>query len=298
VQGPGQSPSVASTVRISGPPPPAGDAGFALRVSWMESLRAHWPEYLMEAALLGLFMISACSFGVLLDHPEFLVSQVLPDPTVRRFLGGMAMGLTAIALIYSPWGKQSGAHLNPSVTLTFWRLGKVRKADACFYALAQFAGGIAGVLAAAVPLTPWLEHRAVNYAVTQPGPGGVWSAALGELVISFLMMSMVLYATSTARLEPYTGLFAGALVAAYITFEAPHSGMSMNPARTFGSAIVAGQYRALWLYFTVPPLAMLAAAELRLRLVGARAAARCAKFRHAADKRCIFCGYQPAEKNA
>jgi aquaporin Z len=257
-----------------------------------QALRTHWPEYLMEAALLGLFMVSACAFGVLLDHPDSPVLAALPDPFVRRILGGIAMGLTAIVLIYSPWGKQSGAHMNPSITLTLLRLDKVKPWDALFYVLAQFAGGVAGVLVAYVALRAWLPHRAVNYVVTLPGPGGLGPAFLGELVISFLMMSMVLYATSTPKLEPYTGLFAGVLVAICITFEAPLSGMSMNPARTLGSAFVAGNYTALWLYFLAPPLAMLGAAELRLRLLGARAA-RCAKFRHAPDKRCIFCGYRP-----
>jgi aquaporin Z len=260
----------------------------------MQALRTHWPEYLMEAALLGLFMVSACTFGVLLDHPDSPVPAALPDPFARRILGGMAMGLTAIALIYSPWGKQSGAHMNPSITLAFLRLDKVKPWDALFYVLGQFAGGIAGVLVAYVALRTWLAHRAVNYVVTQPGPGGLGPAFLGELVISFLMMSMVLYATSTPGIERYTGLCAGALVATYITLEAPLSGMSMNPARTFGSAFVAGEYTALWLYFLAPPLAMLGAAELRLRLAGGRAAAHCAKLRHAPEKRCIFCGYRPA----
>jgi aquaporin Z len=246
----------------------------------------------MEAALLGLFMVSACTFGVLLDHPDFPVAQRWPDPFTRRVLGGLAMGLTAIALIYSPWGRQSGAHMNPSITLTFFRLGKVKPWDAVFYVLAQFGGGLAGVLLAYAALRPWLPHRAVNYVVTQPGPGGVGPAFLGETLISFLMMSMVLLATNTARFEPYAGLLAGALVAAFIAFEAPLSGMSMNPARTLGSAFAAGNYTALWLYFLAPPLAMLGAAELRLRLAGARATTHCAKFRHAAEKRCIFCGYR------
>src|SRR5499427_4542944 len=100
----------------------------------------HWPEYLKEAACLGLFMVSACSFTVLLQHPASAIRQMLPSAFVRRFLTGVAMGLTAIALIYSPWGKQSGAHLNPSVTLTFFRLGKIAPWDAAFYFLAQFVG--------------------------------------------------------------------------------------------------------------------------------------------------------------
>lgn len=94
------------------------------------ALTQHWPEYLMEAAELGLFMISAGALGVLLEYPGSPVHQALPSPALRRVLMGLAMGATAIAIIYSPLGKQSGAHFNPSVTLTFFRLGKVRGWDA------------------------------------------------------------------------------------------------------------------------------------------------------------------------
>jgi aquaporin Z len=100
----------------------------------------------MEAAGLAFFMISAGLFGTLLGYPGSPVHQAIDEPFLRRALMGLAMGLTAIAIIYSPWGKQSGAHINPSVTLTFLRLGKVAKWDALFYVVAQFAGGVFGVL--------------------------------------------------------------------------------------------------------------------------------------------------------
>ena len=84
-----------------------------------EALSAHWPEYLAEAAGLGFFMVSACAFGTLLGHPDSPVVRVLPDPVARRVLMGLAMGVTAVGLIYSPWGQRSGAHFNPATTLTF-----------------------------------------------------------------------------------------------------------------------------------------------------------------------------------
>jgi aquaporin Z len=107
----------------------------------------HWPEYLIEGACLGLFMISTCSFTVLLQHPGSAIRQLLPSPSVRRLLTGVAMGLIAIALIHSPWGRRSGAHLNPSVTLTFFRLGKMELWDVCFYAGGSGISGLAGPLA-------------------------------------------------------------------------------------------------------------------------------------------------------
>ena len=84
----------------------------------MDALKSHWPEYLIEGACLGLFMISAFSFGTIFEHPASLIHQTLPHPLIKRFLMGLAMGGTAIAIIYSPWGKQSGAHINPSTTLS------------------------------------------------------------------------------------------------------------------------------------------------------------------------------------
>ncbi|HWT03737.1 MAG TPA: aquaporin [Pyrinomonadaceae bacterium] len=257
------------------------------------ALRNHWPEYLIEAAGLSLFMISACLFAALLFHPASPIHTAIGSPTFARILVGAMMGLTAIAIIYSPLGKRSGAHINPAVTLTFFRLGKIEPWDACFYVLAQFAGGTVGVLIAALILGPAVADPSVNYVATVPGASGAGAAFVAELVISFILMSVVLLASNARRLERLTGLFAGALVAMYISVEAPISGMSMNPARTFASALPAHVWTALWVYFTAPPLGMLLAAEVYTRVKKGRAAAvACAKLHHRNNQRCIFrCGH-------
>jgi aquaporin Z len=255
------------------------------------ALASHWPEYLMEAAGLGLFMVSACGWGAFLEYPGSPARAAVTDSDVRRLLMGLLMGLTAIGLIYSPWGKRSGAHLNPSVTLTFLRLGKVAPWDAVFYILAQFAGGLLGVAAAAAFLGRALAHPAVNYVATTPGAGGAALAFLAEATISFGLMGMVLVVSNTERLARFTGVFAGGLIAAYIALEAPLSGMSMNPARTVGSAVPANAWTALWVYFTAPLLGMLLAAEAYGRIRGAQRVI-CAKLHHHNSPRCIFrCGY-------
>lgn len=255
----------------------------------ISALREHWPEYLMEAAGLGIFMVSACVFGTILEHPGSATHQALPVPFLRRVLMGVAMGLTAIGIVYSPWGKQSGGHLNPAMTLTFFKLGKIKPWDTVFYVAAQFAGGIAGVLLVRLFLDRFLAHPAVNFVVTAPGSTGEAVAFAGEFIISFVLMAAVLVVSNTQHIARFTGLFAGALIAVYITFEAPFSGMSMNPARTIGSAFSANVWTALWVYFLAPPLAMLTASEVYVRTRGRQAVA-CAKLHHQNDRRCIHCG--------
>lgn len=257
-----------------------------------KALQQHWPEYLIEAAGLGLFMVSACVFVALLEHPDSPLRQALEDPLLRRALIGLAMGLTAIAIIYSPWGKRSGAHLNPAVTLTFFRLGRVAPWDAGMYVLAQFVGAVAGMVVSGWLLgAPVLADARVNYVVTVPGGHGVLGAFVAEALITFGLMLTILLVSNKHALNRYTGLVAGALVALYITIEAPLSGMSMNPARTFGSALAADLWTAIWIYFTAPPLGMLAAAEVYLRWCG-HGAVLCCKLHHDNDQRCIFrCRY-------
>lgn len=255
------------------------------------SLRRHWPEYGIEAAGLAIFMASALSFSVLLQHPASPVRGLLPSPLARQALMGVVMGGTGMALVYSPWGMRSGAHFNPALTFAFYRLGRVETPDALFYMAAQFVGGLAGVAGAALVIGPLGADPHVRFAVTVPGALGVGAAFAAETAISAGLMFTVLLVSNAPGWNRFTGIFAGSLVALYITFEAPLSGMSMNPARTLGSAARAGVFDHLWVYFAAPALGMLLAAELYLRSLGA-ARVRCAKLHHENEQRCIFrCGY-------
>src|SRR5271170_5103862 len=162
-------------------------------LSFSGSLSHHWPEYLMEAAALGIFMISAGVFTTLLETPASFLHLALPNGDVRRGLIGVAMGATAMGLIYSPWGKRSGAHMNPAVTITFFRLGKIPHWDAVFYIVFQFLGGLAGVMLTALALGKFFTRPPVNYVATVPGPAGIIAAFAGEIFIAFIMMAMILY---------------------------------------------------------------------------------------------------------
>jgi aquaporin Z len=249
-----------------------------------------WREYAIESALIALFMLSAAAMTSLIEHPASAVRQAIDNPLLRRLLMGTAMGFTAASLIYSPWGRRSGAHFNPSVTLTFYRLNKITGRDAACYITAQFAGGVLGIAAAACALHPWITSPAVNYVATLPGDAGDALAFAAEAVISFLLMTVVLNVSNSARFTRFTGIAAALLVAMFITLEAPLSGMSMTPARTLGPDVVCRMARGLWLYFIAPPLGMLAAAEIYVRVRGLDAI-HCAKLHHGAGP-CIFkCGF-------
>jgi aquaporin Z len=259
----------------------------------LTALRTHWPEYLIEGWALGTFMVAAGLVATALGSQESSLSTVIVDPMLRNVLAGVAMGLTAIALIHSPWGKRSGAHMNPAVTLTFLRLGKTNGWDALFYIVAQVVGGTVGVLLVAALFGPAFTAAPVSYAATMPGVNGPAAAFVAELAISAGLMFVVLSLSATERFARFTGFAAGILVALYITFESPLSGMSMNPARTFASAAPGMLWDYYWIYVLAPLLGMLAAAQLFLAIRGWRKLA-CAKLLHPADQRCIHCGYDPA----
>ncbi|MBI1369831.1 MAG: aquaporin family protein [Planctomycetes bacterium] len=260
----------------------------------------HWRQYLMEAALLGAFMISACVFAIALEHPASPIRRTIESAFLRRAIMGLAMGATAIALIYSRWGRRSGAHMNPAVTLSFLRLGRIGRGDAAGYILAQFVGAIVGVALISSLMRSAVSDPAVNFVATHPGVAGAVAAWFAECAIAALLMTTVLCINRHPALAPYTGWFAGLLVALYITFEAPISGMSMNPARSLGSAFVASDWPGLWIYFTAPPLGMLGAVEFIARLTR-QPDTLCCKLSHSHKVPCIFrcncVAYAPATRS-
>src|SRR5258705_241874 len=107
-----------------------------------------------------------------------------------------------------------------------------------------------------------VSHPSVSYVATIPGPAGAGVAFLAEAPIACALMLKVLFVTNTPGLARYAGLFAGTLVFLYITFEAPLSGMSINPARTLASALPSGIWTGGWIYFIAPALGLVVDAQL------------------------------------
>lgn len=228
----------------------------------LEALRQHWPRYLMEGAELGIFMAMALFLALALEHPKSQLHKAIDSALLRRFFFGLGIGITVVLLIYSTWGRQSGAQFNPAVTFSMLYLHRIEPWDAFFYIIAQFVGGWLGVVLAAAPFWKASAHKDVNFVVTQPGKQGVAAAFAAEFLISFILMATLRLVYQHDTLKPFLGYFAGLLLLVYITFEAPLSGMSLNPARSVASAIPARNWKSMWIYFAAPILAMLFAVKL------------------------------------
>jgi aquaporin Z len=225
-----------------------------MKKNWTKEVK----KYVDEARGLGLFMISAAFFDALFQYPGLPLRHLIASALLRRFLVGLAMGLTALYIFTSKFGKQSGAYINPAVTLVRYLLGNIGFTDAVGYTAFQLIGGSLGVYFVALLFPFWMAHPDVNYVVTVPGKSGIEVAFILEFFISFLLIVVVLLMGIRKSWDRYTPYAVSALITIFITFEAPYSGMSMNPARTFASAIVAGEWKSFWLYCAAPISGMLA----------------------------------------
>jgi aquaporin Z len=268
---------------------PRPEPGAALvdeaELSWPETLRRHWPEYAIEGGFLATFLLGTGVVSAWLLSPSGPGAAALPDLAVRHLLAGLAMGLALMAMIYSPWGRRSGTHLNPAITLAYLRLGKFGRWDALFYVLAQVAGGVVAVtlLRGGVPL----------FAMAQPalllstGPTNDWAVFLTEFVLSGTAMLLILFTSNHASWFRWTGVLYGLLVAVVVACAAPLSGFGMNVARLLAVDASADPASANWLNLLPPLLGMQLAVEAYRRLTG-RSQVLCAKLAHNTHGRCIF----------
>ena len=238
-----------------------GSAGWIqLKASWKKN-RVH---YFQEALGLAIFMFSACFFGALLEGQTSSFHLSIPNGFVRMIIMGILMGTTALFIFYSPFTAPSGSHINPAVTLSFLRTGKICHWDALFYILAQFIGGTIAVYIMQWSVGKLLVDAPVNSVVTVPGKNGTWPALIMELLIAFVTMTMVLFTSENARLRKYTRALSGCLVCTWVIVAGPVSGFGMNPARSFASAFPSGIWTSFWIYAFIPIIGMLLATEVFL----------------------------------
>jgi aquaporin Z len=186
-------------------------------------------------------------------------------PDGRRLLNGFLFGSVGAAIAYSPIGKMSGAHINPAMTFAFWLEGKLRWRDASFYVFAQLIGAGFGATA----LLLWGSVGASNeWGASLPNkfvPD--WLPIVGEMVCTFLLVLLIFVFSAHKITQPFTPLVNPPLFAVLTWLEAPLSGASANPARSFGPELIAWLWQGWWVYWIGPCLgAALAVAVLRIDL--------------------------------
>jgi aquaporin Z len=241
----------------------------------------------MEAAEMALLMLCICGAGSLLYGRYSVVANLgLSWITRSALMGAIVAGATFI-IIRSPFGRRSGAHFNPALTMAYFSLGLIHRWDAFSYVMAHFFGGIVGVFVAHQLLGANLSDFPVRYVVTLPGRNGSIVAFIAEFITALALMEVVLLATNHRRLARYTPLFVALVTVFYYMLSMSISGYSVNPARSFSSALFAHVWQGIWIYFIAPAFGMFAAAILYTKFAGADRI-YCAKVFHDFQSDCPF----------
>jgi aquaporin Z len=220
-------------------------------------MKIPWTLYLSELVGTGLLVGVGLSFVILDFGQASPMVTLLPDAGLRRAITGFLFGSTGALVALSPIGKESGAHINPVVTLAFWLMGKLRSRHAVGYVMAQLLGGVLGCL----PLLAWgAIGRSVDFGATQPGSGyGPLLATLGEVATTFALILGLFLFVRHPKIRPFTPLLFPFLYAFMVWLEAPVSGTSTNPARSLGPAVISGAWQDWWVYWIGPSIGTLLA---------------------------------------
>lgn len=235
------------------------------RLAQLADWRVPLTKAAIEAGCLALFMFVLATGGVVLEYAGSPLHQAIASPVVRRALMGLLAGSWLVGIIYSDLGERSGAQINPAVTLAMLRLRRITRRDAALYLVAQGLGSVLGMRFAGSVWGGYLQSDGVGGIVTAPGDAGALVAFGTEAGLSFLLMASIIFTSDRKGWRRTTGLVVGGMILTLTVVAGPLSGLSLNPARSFGAAVEAGQYADLWLYFVAPILGMQGAAELLRR---------------------------------
>ncbi len=257
-----------------------------------ERVRALGGPALAELAGTAIVMAMGLSALTLDFSASSPVESWLGDPVVRRLVTGLIFAVASTLVVYSPIGRLSGGHLNPSVTIGFSYLGKLRWWGTAIYAFCQIVGAFIGAVFVLAAWGRWTQT--VHVGATVPGHRGILAAFIAEGAFTFLLVTLLFHFVHRQGLMRYTPIAAGILLTAIVVVEAPLSSTSLNPARSLGPAIVSGTFRALWVYLVAPPVGALLAGFVFSRAGGT---VPCAKLVHDSDTRCHFrrCAYRPPD---
>jgi MIP family channel proteins len=168
-----------------------------------------------------------------------------------------------LAMLIYTLGGTSGAHFNPAVTVALGALRKISPIDGVIYVLVQLSGGVAGALVCRALLLD--EGRAGHYGASTVSEkflqGKPFPALIAELIGTFVLMWAIMGAAVNPRGDrDWAGLVIGMTLGFAVMTLGPLSGGSFNPARSFGPAIVSGEWSDFWIYIVGPVAGALLAA--------------------------------------
>jgi len=220
--------------------------------------------FLAELAGTALLLLIGLSLVILMFGTGSPLAAWIPNLKLRQAMTGFLFGGTGALIAISPLGKVSGAHINPAVTMSFWLFRKIDTRNALIYVVAQLIGAVVGT----IPLLLWGQlGRSISFGTTIPGAGYTTQhALLGEIITTFTMVSLLSIFLGFRQIRPYTPALFPFLYAIMVPLEADISGISTNPARSFGPSVVSGQWDAWWIYWVGPLAGALLACIFNSRL--------------------------------
>jgi aquaporin Z len=219
--------------------------------------RVRWRLFFSELIGTAILVFGGLSVVIAMFGDGSPMARSLPNEAVRMAVTAFLFGTIGSTIALSRIGKESGAHINPAVTLGFWLMRKLDARAAFGYVIAQLLGAAAGAL----PLLAWDSMgRSVAFGATLPGKD--YSTAvvvMGEVVTTFGLIATLCIFLAFRQLRRYTPFVIPFLYAVMVPLEAHISGTSTNPARSFGPALISGRWDGWWIYWVGPILGTLAA---------------------------------------
>jgi aquaporin Z len=206
--------------------------------------------FVSELAGTALLVLAGLSIVIFMLGTGSPMERVLPSVVLRQVITGFLFGCVGATIAVSAIGKESGAHINPAVTLGFWMVQKLDTRTALGYVCAQLIGAVLG----SFPLLAWGSiGKSVDFGATVPGAGYSTSTVLlGEAITTFVLIAGLCTFIGFRSLRRFTPAMIPVLYGVMVPLEAAISGTSTNPARTLGPALISGRWDGWWIYWIGP----------------------------------------------
>ena len=211
--------------------------------------------FISEAVGMALLLFFGLNIVIFNWGDGSAVAQWIPSAVIRNILTGFMFGCVGCLIALSPVGKISGAHINPAVSLAFWLRGKMNTTTMMGYVIAQMTGAVIGCIPL---LLIWGEQgSSIQYGITLPGKNGVAVAFISEVFATAALIFYLYIFIGRKRLRNYTPFGIPFLYSILNILVASNSGDSTNPARSFGPAVITGNFSYYWLYWAAPFLGVI-----------------------------------------